>query len=218
MALLLAEEILLLAYRDDTGKPLAQAVELDCALAGAVLAELALKERIDLDGKKVTVTDPTPVGDEELDATLALISNEERTRKPEWWIGKLRSGKLRKRLLSRLTARGVLNEERTKVLGIFPTTRYPERDPSVERAIRQQVEDVLAGAEPSERIAGLIAVLHAAKLARKVFPHASKQRIKQITEGQWAAEAVRKTITSIQAAVSAGVTAAVVTTAASSGG
>lgn len=54
----IAEEVLPLACRDDTGTPLIGSAGLDAALAGAVLAELTLNGRIDLEGKKVVVTDP----------------------------------------------------------------------------------------------------------------------------------------------------------------
>lgn len=197
----IAEEVLPLACRDDTGTPLIGSVELDAALAGAVLAELTVSGRIDLERKKVMVTDPAPLGDEELDAALARITGEGKERKPEWWVGKLNGGKLRKRLLTRLAARGVLSEQERKILGIFPATRYPELDPSVEQGIRRRIEGVLGGTEPSERDAVLIAILNAAKLDRKVFPRASRKRIKEITEGEWAGAAVRKTITAVHGSV-----------------
>ncbi|GGO00628.1 hypothetical protein GCM10011574_07590 [Microbispora bryophytorum] len=206
MTLTIAEEVLLLAYREDTGKPIIGSVELDCALAGALLADLAVRRRVDLDGAKVVPVDPTPVGEEELNATLTRIAEERAPRKADWWVGKLRAGRLRKRLLTRLAARGVLSEQEGKILGIFPTTRYPELDPSHEQGVR----NVLAGAEPDERTAVLIAVMHAAKLDRKAFPDAPKGRIKEIAEGQWTADAVRKTIASIHAAVVAATTAATV--------
>ncbi|WP_182897850.1 GPP34 family phosphoprotein [Microbispora sp. H10830] len=210
MTLTIAEEVLLLAYREDTGKPIIGSVELDCALAGALLADLAVRRRVDLDGAKVVPVDPAPVGDEELDAALTRIAEERGPRKADWWVGKLRAGRLRKRLLTRLAARGVLSEQEGKILGIFPTTRYPELDPSHEQGVRERVQNVLAGAEPDERTAVLIAVMHAAKLDRKAFPDAQKGRVKEIAEGQWTAEAVRKTIASIHAAVAAATTAATV--------
>ncbi|MDP9864227.1 MULTISPECIES: GOLPH3/VPS74 family protein [Streptosporangium] len=206
----IAEEVLLLAYSEAEGRQLVSSSELDAALGGALLAELTVNGRIDLAGKKVTVLDPTPLGEEELDATLARIAADTKERKPDWWIYKLHSAKLRKRLLSRLAERGVLGEETRKILGIFPSTRYPERDPSVELAVRERVQSVLSGAVPDRRIAVLIAVLHAAKIDRKAFPGASKERIKEITEGDWAGEAVAKTIAAINAAVMAGVIAATV--------
>ncbi|WP_327048876.1 GPP34 family phosphoprotein [Microbispora sp. NBC_01189] len=208
MTLTIAEEVLLLAYREDTGKPVIGSVELDAALAGAVVAELAVSRRVDFDDKKLVVTDDAPLGDEELDQALARISGESRRHKADWWVGRLRMGGLRKRLLTRLAVRGVLSEQTGKILGIFPTTRYPELDPSHERAVRDRVRNVLAGAQPDERTAALIAVVHAAKLDREAFPDAPKGRVKEIAQGEWAGEAVQKTIASVHAAVIAATTAA----------
>ncbi|OUC95689.1 GOLPH3/VPS74 family protein [Streptosporangium minutum] len=201
MTTIIAEEVLLLAYSEVEGRQLIGSSELDAALGGALLAELAINGRIDLADKKVTVLDPTPLGDEELDATLARIAGEPKERKPDWWVYKLHSAKLRKRLLSRLAERGVLSEEPRKILGVFPSTRYPERDPRVEQGIRESVQSVLSGAAPDERAAVLIAVLHAAKIDRKAFPGASKERVKEITEGEWAGAAVAKTIAAVNSAV-----------------
>jgi hypothetical protein len=216
VTLTIAEEVLLLAYREDTGKPIIGSMELDCALAGALLAELAVRGRVGFDGKKLRVENGSPLGDEELDATLSRIIGEAGRHDASWWVGKLRMGRLRKRLLTRLAARGVLSEQEGKILGIFPTTRYPELDPRHEQGVRERVRNVLTGAEPDERTAVLFAVMHAAKLDRKAFPGAPKDRVKEIAQGQWTGEAVRKTIASVHAAVVAATTAA--TVAATAGG
>ncbi|MGC5009867.1 GOLPH3/VPS74 family protein [Streptosporangium sp. DT93] len=208
----IAEEVLLLAYGEQDGKQLIGSTELDAAIGGALLGELAVTGRIDLADKKVVVRDATPLGDEELDAPLERMAAEAKARKPEWWVQRLQTGKVRKRLLTRLAERGVLDEERYRTLGIFPGTRYPERDPRVELEIRERVRNVLAGATPDERITVLIAVLHAAKIDRKAFPDASKERIKEIIEGGWAGKAVSDTIAAVNAAVMATVIAATVVT------
>jgi hypothetical protein len=213
----IAEEVLLLAYGEEEGRQLIGSSELDAALGGSILAELAIHDRIDLADKRVTVRDTTPLGDEELDAALTRIAGESRERKPEWWVQRLHSTKLRKRLLSRLAERGVLHEEQYRILGIFPATRYPEQDPRVEQGIRERVQSVLSGADPDERIAVLVAVLHAAKIDRKAFPGASKERIREITEGDWAGEAVAKTIASINAAVMVAVMSGVIAGGSSAG-
>ncbi|MCG5220843.1 GOLPH3/VPS74 family protein [Streptosporangium sp. KLBMP 9127] len=201
MTVTIAEEILLLAFSETEGRQLIGSTELAPSLAGAMLAELALAGRLELSEKKIAVTDSTPLGDEELDAVLARMAEEGKERKAEWWVYRLRSGKLRERLLARLAERGVLSEQKGKVLGIFPTTRWPERDGSVEAEVRARVAGALGGATPDERTAVLIAVMHAAKLDRKAFPGASKERIKEITEGAWAGEAVAKTIASINTVI-----------------
>lgn len=210
MTVTIAEEVLLLAHSEDEGKQLIGSNELNAALGGAVLAELALSGRLELSAKKVVVTDPAPLGDPELDATLARIADQGRDRKPEWWVYKLHSSKLRDRLLTRLAESGVLTHERGKVMGIFPVNRWPEADGRVEAEVRQRVASALGGADPDERTAVLIAVLHAAKLDRKAFPGASKERVKEITEGAWAGEAVAKTIASINAVIMTAATTAAI--------
>ncbi|GAA2298967.1 hypothetical protein GCM10010149_54720 [Nonomuraea roseoviolacea subsp. roseoviolacea] len=210
MTVTIAEELLLLAYSEDEGKQLVSSTQLDPALCGAILAELAVNDRIELSDKTVTVKDRAPLGDDELDGVLDRIAAEGRERKPVWWVQKLMSGKPRRRLLTRLVERGVLAEQRGKVLGIFTTTRWPEADGSVEANVRERVASALAGADPDPRTAVLIALLHAAKIDRKVFPGASKERVKQIAEGAWAADAVAKTIAAINAAMMAAVTSAAV--------
>ncbi|GII95845.1 hypothetical protein Ssi02_60760 [Sinosporangium siamense] len=207
--------MLLLAYSEDEGKLLIGGTQVDAALGGAILAELALLGRIAFVDKKVVVQDATPVDDEELNDALTRIAEDKKTRKPDWWVYKLHSWKLRKRLLTRLADRGVLGEEQVKIMGLFPSTRYPERNPSVELAVRERVQNVLSGADPDERVAVLVAVLVGCQLVRKVFPDASKARLKEITEGDWAGEAVKNTIASINAVVITAVTAGAIAGAAS---
>ncbi|MEV0613594.1 GPP34 family phosphoprotein [Nonomuraea sp. NPDC050404] len=211
MTVTIAEELLLLALSEDKGKPLVGGTQLDPALAGAILGELAIAGRVELSDKKLTVKDPAPLGDEELDAALALIA-EGKERAPAHWVQKLQSHKLRERLLSRLAAAGVLSEERGKVLGIFPVSRWPEANPGVEADVRERVSAVLMGAAPDARTAALIAITHAAGLTRKVFPDADKKRVKEIAEGAWAADAVAKTIASIHAIAATVATTAAITT------
>ena len=56
------------------------ALSLEHALAGAVLMDLALEGRIDTDPDRLFVIDPTPLGDELLDPTLAHIVQSARDR------------------------------------------------------------------------------------------------------------------------------------------
>ncbi|WP_157248449.1 GOLPH3/VPS74 family protein [Nonomuraea typhae] len=218
MNVTIAEEVLLLALGEEDGRQLIPSMQLDSALGGAILAELAVKERLTLTGKKVTVVNSAPLGDDELDAVLTRIAGDGKERRPEWWVQKLYSGKLRKRLLERLAARGTLTEQRAKVLGLFPTTRWPEADGSVEAEVRARVAAALAGSDPDAATAVLVAVLHAAKLDRKAFPGADPKRVKEIAEGQWAGDAVAKLISTINSAIMVAVTTAAVGAATSSTG
>ncbi|QYC37757.1 hypothetical protein Nocox_00600 [Nonomuraea coxensis DSM 45129] len=226
MKVTIAEELLLLAYSEDEGKQLISTMQLDPALAGALLAELAVEGRVELSDKKLVLTGTAPLGDDEPDdelddelkAVLSRVAGEHKERKPAWWVQRLQSSKLRTRLLTRLAEAGVLTEQRGKVLGLFPVTRWPEADPGVEAEVRERVASVLGGADPDARTAALIAVMHAAKLDRKAFPGASKERVKEISEGAWAGDAVARTIASINAATVTAITAATVAATAGGGG
>ena len=59
---------------------------LNCALAGAVLAELSLKLRIDTDVDSLVLLDSTPTGDPVLDPFLEEIVAETTTQNSSYWI------------------------------------------------------------------------------------------------------------------------------------
>jgi hypothetical protein len=216
---ILAEELLLLAYNDDTGRNEAQ--YLDMGLAGALLLDLVLARRIDLSGKHVEVTNPAPVGHPLLDETLDRI-NGDHARKPKNWVEKLRHH-LARRVLDSLVSQNVLQHDADKVLGFIPFNRYRPVNPSVEADIRARLEHTVArGAAPDDRTAALASMVYALKLEKLAFPHRKKSEVrallKEITEGTWAADATRKAIQAAQAAINAAITASIASSAAASGG
>jgi hypothetical protein len=216
----LPEEFLLLAYAED-GTPLTDGTHLDNGLGGALLLELALAGRVDVSDKRVVVLDPSPTGDPLADEALARIAAD-KPRKPGHWVTKL-SKQARPRLLDKLVAEGVLTVEKDKVLWVFPRTKYPSANgepPAVEVAARERMRAAVLGSGPVDPpTAALCALVAATELDRKVLPDLDrkqlKTRLKEIGEGAWAADAVRKVIEEIQAAVMIAIVAS--TTAATAG-
>ena len=106
-----AEEIMLLLL-DDKGGKFADlpAPSVECALAGAVLMDLALEGRIDTDPERLFVVDPTPLKDHLLDPTLAWIAQSTETYDTRHWIEQTiaYAGDIRDRSLARLVERGIL--------------------------------------------------------------------------------------------------------------
>jgi hypothetical protein len=217
----LAEEFLLLAY-DEDGTPLTDGTHLDNGLGGALLLELALAGRVDVVDRRVVVLDPGTTGDPLADEALARIGAEPRARKPGHWVTKL-SKRARPRILEKLVGDGVLTVEKDRVLLVFPRTKYPSANgepPAVEAEARQRMRDAIGGSGPVEpRTAALCALVAATELDRKVLRDLDRKRVKarlkEIGEGAWAAEAVRKSIEEIQAAVMIAIVAS--TTAATAG-
>lgn len=228
MDLSLAEEYLLLALDDTSGRPLLSAQYLQFALAGASVAELTLRGALVVsDGAdggragrfRVTgrATPSDPVQREVLD-----LMNE---RRPKDAIRKAGQGsfarRLRDSLQRELAARGVLREEQIRILGLFPSSTWTTHDPAPEAAVRDRVLAALTGsADVDERTAALVSLLLATDLIRKILPgqdrRALKRRAKEIAESEWAGAAVKRAIDDVNAAMVAATVAATSAGAASS--
>ncbi|MFE4632463.1 GPP34 family phosphoprotein [Streptomyces sp. NPDC056773] len=209
MTITLAEEITLLSLDDESGS-VKQRQAVGWAVAGALLLELVLAERVRVSGKYLEVVDKSPTGEELLDGRAESIRAWMRgrpKRRVSEWLTKDQA-KAIGAAVERLTARGVVVEEQRKALGMFPVRRYPEADGAVERALRERLAAaVQKGAEPDERTASLITVIHAADLHGLAFPGAPRKEIKartaEIAEGQWAAESIRTAIRDMRLAMAA---------------
>jgi hypothetical protein len=208
MELLLAEELLLVAYTPE-GTARGQGAELDCALGGALLLELVLDGHLELDGKLVRATGKVPTRPM-LRAAYDQVAGK--PRRPQAWVTRL-SKDTRKRLLHRMVEIGVLEDVTYKTLGVFTRHRFPVRNVAARDAVLARLRDVvLDGSEPDERTAGLVTVIGAAKLERRIFPDADRRavqrRMKEIADAPWAARAVRKAIEAVHAATFAAIGAA----------
>jgi hypothetical protein len=223
--MLLAEDLLLLLTDDDSGKLLVSGTEVDVALGGAQLIELTLAGRVDLTGDdegrkgRLVVRDATRTTDPLLDEALDVVASKA-GKKPDAVVGPL-GKKLRDRLYTRLAEQGVLRSEHGKVLGVFPTTKWPAADAAHERQLRAGLEQaLLTGLQPPERIAALVSLLHALRSVHKVVRPKDHglakrdldRRAKEIAEGDWGSAAVRKAVQAMTAATLAAVTAATTTT------
>lgn len=227
-----AEEFLLLAYRNDTGKPRIGGTELNAALAGAAIVELTLAGALrlteaDEPGRKkgrlvATGTQPD-------DPRLAELVTVAHGRKPKDAVGKVAgfgawrspSQNLREALLHDLADAGQCTAATTKILGLFPTTTWkpnPTGDKSaIERRVRAAVVDATT---PDDRTAALLSILHAVDLLPKLFPDADKRALKrrgkEISESEWGGPAVRKAVQEVQAVTVAVIVATTTATSAGS--
>ncbi|PRX47287.1 Golgi phosphoprotein 3 GPP34 [Prauserella shujinwangii] len=214
--MVIAEDLLLLLFDDESGKPAEGVRNLGYSLAGALLIELAMQGRVDVsDGTgeekagRLVVLDETPTGTPVLDDALGGLAGLA-GRKPKDVIGPLARDDLRGRLLDGLADRGVLRREEGRILGLFPTTRWPAEDSGHEAAVRDGLRRVLVdGERPDERMGALIALLVGMGVVRRVVdgpdPKAVERRAKEIAEGNWAGDAMRRAVDEMTAAVMAAV-------------
>ncbi len=208
--LLLHEEILLLALRDDKGT-FSSGMYL-YSVAGAMVSELLLQERIVANNDRqqtVAIIDETPTGDELLDELLQQMVTAEKHKGLKDWV--FQAGKIKQlphRVAGQLCKLGVLKEDEKKILWVFTQRIYPELDGTWEDAIRDRMAGVMFNKKtlPDERTAVLIALAsHAGLLKPNFVPEELRQhqeRVKQLANGDLlAAEATQSAIQAVQTAM-----------------
>ncbi len=223
MNLILAEETLLIALDDRNGRDTTK-LGSDVGLAGALLLDLARLELLSLDAQgKVVAVDGAEPGHELVHAAYRVIRESSKPRNADGWVRRLpRELKpLRHQLARGLVRRGILSEQRSKRLGVLPTTRFPTVDPAPERDLRERLREVLlAGRDPTEEEALLLGLLEPLGLIDSLVAReerrAARRRAKAVATQGLAGTAVRDAIRAVQAGVLAGVVAATSATTAGS--
>jgi hypothetical protein len=196
----LGEQILLLSLDDATGAAKLQ-LSSEWMIAVAALADLVLAGRIEVQGEQVVVVDATPTGTPSLDAALSRIGTRDRPVDVQSWMNEWRAEGVagaRQGLLDK----GLVREERKRVLGLFPTRRYPAADGTAEAAVQRSLADVvLHGQEPDPRTGALVVLLHGGDLRTLAFPDADPEmvrlRMEELSQGHWASPALKAITDSI---------------------
>ncbi|GLY07267.1 MULTISPECIES: GPP34 family phosphoprotein [Actinoplanes] len=205
----LLEEFVLLAH-DDRGARIIDSGRIDHGLGGAILMELALARRIDVADRKVVVSAGDPVGIPAADEALDRIAGDARPRKAVHWVSRFARG-TQKRVLHDLVAAEVLRVEQTPMLLVFTRTRYPAvagPEAPARTDARQRVHSAVTRPDPiTPRTAALCALVAATGMEHGLLPDLDRKRVRarlaEISEGDWAAAAVRRAIQDVQAAVTA---------------
>ena len=110
----LAEELILLMLNERSGYlKMVPGWAFSCVMAGAVIADLALEDRIDTDLNTLYLVDSSPTGDNLLDPTLKEIAESQETADTQYWIERNtgRSDEIVMAALDRLVERKILDYE-----------------------------------------------------------------------------------------------------------
>jgi len=209
--LYLYEEIMLLALRDREGT-IFSGTMYNFAIGGAVLAELLMAKRIDVEvvkkRKYARILSPSPLGDPLVDGCLAMLGGAKRRDKLQTWVLKFANTKnLKHRVAEQLAKRRILRIDEDKVLGIFTRKIYPEVDPQPERELIDRLRQAIFGdgAEIDPRTVVLLSLANSADLLKLVFEKkqlkSRKARIEQVVNGELTGKATNEAIQAMQAAV-----------------
>jgi hypothetical protein len=220
--LYLHEEVMLLALKDEEGT-VAGGTQYTYALAGALLAELMLQERVKVEESRrkkiLAVKSSKRIGEPLLDECLEKVKTAKRRAQLQTWVGRFAGIKrMRHRVAEGLCDRGILKVDQDKVLLIFNRTIYPELDPEPERELMERLKRAIFSYDRDldPRTVVVIALANTSGILKTVFDKKKlkdrKRRLKQITEGNAVGAATREAIQAMQAAVIAATVAATAAT------
>ncbi|WP_130178488.1 GPP34 family phosphoprotein [Cryobacterium sp. SO1] len=204
---LLFEDVLLLLFQPESGTIAGENI-LFYVLGGAVLAELALQELVEvrrhsLFSNRVHAVDDAATSDEVLESALSYIA--EKPRDAQTVLAAI-GPYLRQPVLDRLVERGDVNRKKGKTLGIFPSTKLTLASRRRAGLIAQVRAALIDGDTPVPRIAASIALISASGTLPQFYREipwsgAVYTRAKAIEQGDWGASAAADAVTRTMAAV-----------------
>lgn len=209
--LYLHEEILLLVLNDEKGTEHWGTELYQYVLAGTIVAELLLTDRIALDASKkklVNVVSEEPFGDPLLDEALTSISTAKRRKNLKAWVQKFAHiSKMKNRIADGLCQKGILKEDEGRFLLLFSRTTYPEKNPVPERALIARLRNAIfhENSTVDVRTAVLISLTYRPGLLAIPFEskelRGAKKRILKICEDEMIGKITNETLDEIQAAI-----------------
>ncbi len=218
----LHERALLLALDDDRGVVHSGSMY-SYAIAGGILAELLLDERVRLEERKrgqplLTLASATQTGDRVIDDALEKIRNAKRRAPLSTWVAKFAGTGLKHQVAVQLARKGVLRTGEDRVLLLFRRKIYPELDPAPERDLVASLRHAILSDDDDldPRTAILAALAWRAGLLRPVLDKkelkARKDRLEALGRGDPVAGATKAAIDAMHAAIIAATTAATAAT------
>ena len=164
----LTEELILLMLDESSGYlEMVPGWDFSCVMAGAVIADLALENRIDTDLESLYLLDATPTGDVLLDPTLEEISNAEDHSDTQYWVERnaVRAEDIVTLTLERLVEKGVLDYEAggfwTLSRSVSRSGLYPSADGAIQKEAKARILNIVLNDDiPDPRDVILVGLMH----------------------------------------------------------
>lgn len=175
-------------------------------IAAAEAGELALRERVSLENKKIHLVDATPVGVPWLDEVLAKIEAKTRHGSKPYGIFRwlfMRNSRIVRKHRDLLIEKQVLTPERTTLLGI-PLTRYVP-DEATRDGVIAELRRAAQGGDVDDRTAVLCGLVHASNAAPSLgFNKEERATLKEISKREGLGQTVQQIVAVLTAAALAG--------------
>jgi hypothetical protein len=213
-----SREFMLLVYDDNKGRPVITGNDFLYSLAGAVLLELYLKNKISIRDKLVYVESYKTSGDVTLDQVMEQIRKSPKNKKIKYWVQKFgfRGNKLKSSILDQMVNSRIYRKKENKVMGLFTCRKYYNSNPGYKKELQQKIRKiVLEESGITEELFILVSLVGTSGLVRKLFTNSTerkfaKRKIKEMIKDNDFGKAISDTIASANAAIVAAVSAGAV--------
>ena len=207
----LLDELILMLLNEDNGYfHQVPGWDLNCAVVGAVLAELSLLSRIDTDMESLLLLDQTETGNPALDPILKEIADEPVQRNAQYWIERLavHAESIIDLTLDRLVDLKILQHHEGEFWTLAPTNRHADlygnsQEDTAGQFIKTRISKVIfTDAIPGPRDVIIICLINTCDVFRFIFEldDAAEERIQFICKmdliGRSIADAVEHNIAS----------------------
>ena len=216
----LLEKYLLIALDDEKGKFINDSIHLHYGFAGAILLEMAMRDKIEVQGEIIKLKEKSTEKEVALNKAIELFRQEGKMSSKDC-IAKLakKAAELKNDTLQRLINKGVLEKKEDKILWIFPNDKYPTQNNLPENKLRHRLNElVLNGKKPEAEDIMLLSLINTSGLTKEAFRDASenrkviKNKIEHMTSDMKLSQVINTSIREIQAAIMIAITTAVVIT------
>ncbi len=209
MKLTLVEEILLLLLDEEKGTlPPVPQLTLHLVLAGGILMELAINNRIDCHIDTLEIVEKEPLNDPILDQYLEKICQEHTHQDVKYWINSIADdgAAIVDLGFKRLVEREILGESEKRFLWVMKTRSYPMIDGTVEREVKLRVMNILYSDEiPDQRDVVIFCLMDACDMFRTLLGpvelNRMRSRISDVSKLDLIGQATTKLIREIQVAL-----------------
>lgn len=217
------EKFLLIAHHPEKGRFMIPQIYIQYGIAGALLLDLTLEDRIETADKRLLLKSGKVSADPVISEVVTLISQSPRSRKTDYWVRKLatRHNKYKWQVLKSLADKRMVRIEEKKFLGLIPYRQsYLTESYTRSTMIRHLKSEILAYTrEPSSASMAIAGLIEACRMHRILSDDREelktiKAQLKKIIKDSPVSDIVSQTIKQVQAAIIASVTAAVFASAA----
>lgn len=215
----LLEKYLLIALDDEKGKFVNDTIHLHYGFAGAILLELAVRDKIEVRGESIILKDKATEKSIALNKAIDYLT-ESGEMKTKDLVNKLskKASEYKNDTLQNLINKGVLSKEEGKFLWIFPNNKYPTQNELPEMKLRDRLTDVvLHGKSPEPEDVMLLSLIKVSGLTKEAFRDAEdrkavKVKLEALTSDMKISQLINTSIREIQAAIMVAIMASVVVT------